>query len=369
MRHTMATEELKTYEEYEKLLKEFKKVPIQERKRTFMGICQYPGNRYEEICSRILAYYFNPNEDHGFKDMWFRAFWQCLNVDSSKEYNMPTKISLEVPTSSADEYQNKRIDLIIETENTVYAIENKIGASLYNNLCVYAEHINRDYPQKTKVMVVLTAHLLNVDEIKKAQDSGFKEVSYQKLFENVKAMLGDYVTSMNNNQLTFMLDFMNTLNNKMNVMGNKQLNEFFTNNGETVKKLIDEYNQWKVEMYQIKVEKLRDICGKIRETTNDKRWKASDWEILLEFANRIGISSTFEGDKLKIRIRTWGQKPKESWHPYKKAISDAYPDIKAEQIPNENNFQLIIKSDVEEKDIIENLTDCYTILKNIVEKK
>ena len=70
---------------YTSLLDEFQKVPIKKRNKTFMGVCQYPFSRFEEICSRVLAYYFNPEEDHGFRDLWLRAFVQSLNDPTNEE--------------------------------------------------------------------------------------------------------------------------------------------------------------------------------------------------------------------------------------------------------------------------------------------
>ena len=40
-------------ENFKNLLEDFSKVHIPKKEKTFMGICQYPGSRFEEICSRI----------------------------------------------------------------------------------------------------------------------------------------------------------------------------------------------------------------------------------------------------------------------------------------------------------------------------
>ena len=81
-------------ENFKTLLEDFSKVHIPKIEKTFMGICQYPRSRFEEICSRILAFYFNPNEEHGFRDLWFRALNQCIKKDG--EYCKPKNISFIV---------------------------------------------------------------------------------------------------------------------------------------------------------------------------------------------------------------------------------------------------------------------------------
>lgn len=130
--------------DYQKLLEDFSKVHIPKEEKTFMGICQYPGSRFEEICSRILAFYFKPREEHGFRDLWFRALNQCVEQEGEYCKSEDIKIILEEHTYCVEECYNKKIDIIIEADNTVYVIENKIGAPLYNDLSVYSKHIEKN---------------------------------------------------------------------------------------------------------------------------------------------------------------------------------------------------------------------------------
>lgn len=39
---------------YLDLLRKFEQLPKKDQRPTFMDICRYPYNRFEEICSRIL---------------------------------------------------------------------------------------------------------------------------------------------------------------------------------------------------------------------------------------------------------------------------------------------------------------------------
>ena len=384
----MTADDIKTYTS---LLAEFQNVPIKKRNKTFMGVCQYPFSRFEEICSRVLAYYFNPEEDHGFRDLWLRAFVQSLN-DPTNEYrtSLMPKIRLEEQTYSAD-VNNKRIDIIIETVDSVYAIENKIGASLYNNLDVYSEHIENtpEYKEKRKVKVVLTAHTLSPDEKQKANETKFKEVSYKTLFENVQAILGDYVTSGNNNQLSFMLDFMNTLNNKMNFMENKERAEFFAKYQKDVEKLTKEFNEWKAELFGKQKERIAQICEKIREKTSVNRWWLwEEWCLGINFNEgtneRIGIVANFETEgadalaKFKIFITTWqgciGRvSPKQCWAPYKDAVMKKYEGCYLDEgDKNDNHRVYVLIADIDGNDetkILETLEESYDFLKGLVDER
>lgn len=374
---------------FKKLLADFSKIHIPEEEKTFMGICQYPGSRFEEICSRILAFYFNPKEVHGFRDLWFQALTQCVSNDS--EYHKPNDIQpiLEDPTYCVEECNNKRIDIIIEADNTVYAIENKIGAQLYNDLSVYSKHLEKKYEKNNpnKIKIVLTAHSLSPDDKQKASKCGFEEISYKTLFEHVNAILGDYIADGNMKHLTFMIDFMKTLNNKMNFMENKERAEFFSKNKESVEKMIDQYQKWREEVRKQQFEVIAKLYGKIREETSGK-WEIWDnWDLFIKFNDntekKIGIESSFNevGDNplavFKIYITTWGNHTQSinSWNLYEKAImeeskySDCYLD-RGENVGGNGRVYLHVaeiegdKTDV----IISKMKECYNFLNELAEK-
>lgn len=378
--------------EYQKLLDEFKTIPIQKKNKTFMDICQYPRNRFEEICSRILEYYFNPKEDHGFHFLWFRAFYQC--VYGTDMLNNPLTINFfkENPTET-----KKRIDLIIETESTVYAIENKINANLYNDLEDYSNYIKSKYKDKYKnenqmIKIVLTAHSLNPNEKIKAKKYDFKEVTYKTLFENVNAMLGDYITSNNTNQLTFMLDFMNTVNNKMNFMENNERDIFFSRNRDVVDNIIKEYGEWQKGVLEKQKAEIKSICAEIKAATKEGDqypdwWLWGDWDLIIHFNDntdkKIGIESSFkevDGNslaKFRIFITTWGNHAAslKSWMYYKKYImeDDRFKKCFLDEGDCEggNGRVYLHVAEIEGNktdEIISKLSECYAFLKDLADK-
>lgn len=374
------------FKDFEQLLEKFSKVHIPKEEKTYMGICQYPGSRFEEICSRILAFYFNPEEEHGFRHLWFNALNQC--IENAEGYNIPQdiKIQLEQYTYYADE-SNKRIDIIIETEDTVYAIENKIGASLYNNLAVYAQHIDNcdEYKGKNKVKIVLTAHTLSPSDKQKAADSGFIEITYKTLFEKVNALSGDYIASGNLNQVAFMFDFMKTLNNKMNFMENKERAEFFSRNKDSVEKMIDQYQKWRQEVLKQQVDAIADLFSEIKRKTNGNWWLWEKWDLSVSFNDgtdkKIGIESSFKevGSNplavFKIYITTWGNHNQSlnSWKPYKNDVvakyNSSYLDEGDSEGGNGRVYLHVAEIDGNKADeIISKLSECYDFLKDLADK-
>lgn len=373
---------------FKDILKDFSKIHIPKKEKCFMDICQYPGSRYEEICSRILVFYFNPNEEHCFRDLWFRALNKCVKQEVVGEYSKPNdiKLFLEERTSQVEGYENKRIDILIETGNTIYCIENKIGAQLYNNLEVYSEHIKNKYPNKKHLKIVLTAHNLNVAEKRMVRDYGFEEISYKTLFEEVNLLLGDYVANGDVRHLTFMVDFMKTLNNKMNFMENTELSDFFFSNQSSIDKLLSHYNDWKNHNLQCQIDSIAYLCDIIKESTKDNNWWVyQGWDLGICFNDgtdkKIGIESSYAydeyGDKsplahFRIYITTWGGKQQSliSWNYYKDSImgNKEFRECFLDECSGDNERVYLHVANIEgckTEDIICKLSKCYNFLKEL----
>lgn len=133
--------EIKTYKD---LLCQFEQLPKKDIRPTFMDICKYPGSRFEEVCSRILQFYLNPFAGHGLHDLWLLALWRT----SGQGETLPFYNKVECVT---EEYAgDKKIDIIVKSEEFIIAIENKTTADLYNPLDIYANHIRKNYSEKNK---------------------------------------------------------------------------------------------------------------------------------------------------------------------------------------------------------------------------
>ena len=63
----------------EKLLIRFSQFKPTDRKPTWMEICSFPQQRFEEICSRILKFFLKPDNPHGMKSLFIRSLEQCLS--------------------------------------------------------------------------------------------------------------------------------------------------------------------------------------------------------------------------------------------------------------------------------------------------
>lgn len=316
---------------FKDILKKFSRFPIPEDESTFLDLCHYSGERFEEICSRILEFYFQPYNKHGFRNLWFRSLCELLRCDWDDAFEMRTRT--EEYTFGADD-KNKKIDIVIETPFLIVAIENKIGASLYNPIGVYKQHIERIYKDKRQQkLVVLTAHLLSGQEKTKANDHGFVVIQYERLFEKVKSLLGEYVARGDQKYLVFMLDFMQTVKNRVNMMEQTDLDRFFIRHRDDIEKLVRQYDDWKNRRFNQQKMIISELCGNIQSLTNDTTWWVyQGWDLGIHFNNntsyKIGIESNFvESDdnplaEYHIYFTTWSM---QCWFPYENAILEKYP--------------------------------------------
>jgi|SRR5215212_1408802 len=97
--------------ELEALLNDFAKLPTHEdRPLTFMEIAGYP--HYEHVCSNILAYFLDPEQQHGLGTLVLDAL---MDVGESGPSNEGMRSNLSVEREVYTDAGN-RIDIFIESD-------------------------------------------------------------------------------------------------------------------------------------------------------------------------------------------------------------------------------------------------------------
>lgn len=385
-------------EQYQELLNIFSKLPIYKTEPSFMDLCHYKGERFEEICSRILEFFFQPNNNHGFKDLWFEALCQVANCKCKQGDAFDMKTQTEEYTDNANKEENKknRIDIVLKTPSLVVAIENKIEATLENNpLNVYKEHITNKYPTLDKKFIVLTAKNLSTRDRKKANKEGFTVIQYKNLFDKIRKLLGTYVSKGDQKYLAYMLDFIKTVENRVKDMKNTEtLTDFFIDNFSLVEQLEGTYKQWKKDWNKKIKPDIDDLCNEVNKTANSSKWvlnEVPDINVLyileVSFCNdnishRIGIVSNFKRIKddplaeFEIYITTWSRI---SWDAYENDILKQYPKKyldKGEQCDKNRVYYHITKlqrshfeDETKYKDaIVERLNEYYRFIQKLAQK-
>jgi PD-(D/E)XK nuclease superfamily len=224
--------------QFDELLEGLKKLPpLQSREKTFMEIAGYP--HFENVCSNILAFYLNPNNEHGFGTLLLDALARVIN-EEIKTNEQSIQVKREVITDG-----KKRIDLVIESDDYVLAIENKIFASIDNPFQDYSEYLEKLSKGRKIYKVLLSFHTV--------QESpclyGFKPVGYEPFMKEVTKNIESYSLNALKPHLTFLEDFIQTMQNlRGKTSMDSQRLEYFHNNYQGIRSLLGEVDELRKDM-------------------------------------------------------------------------------------------------------------------------
>lgn len=242
----------------QKLLNDFKKLKIKERTGlTFLEIAKFP--HFENVWSNIIAFYLNPCNEHNLHDLILKSIFQTANIDITLNNFNKINVYTEYRTEKGN-----RIDIVVIAENFILGIENKVGASLYNDLQDYSQTIDNIADQTlTKIKIVLSKY-------KNETKYGFVNIVYADLIRIIKSNIGNFTDYSDTKYLIFLLDFLKNIENNLNLntMGdNLDVFNFFLNNSEKADKFIEYYNKFKFSFTQ----KLNNVYSLIEfKEINDK---------------------------------------------------------------------------------------------------
>ena len=203
-------------------------------------IAGYP--HYENVVSNILAFFFDTEEQHGFKDCYIKSLINCYlkkcpRDDISNESINTNEIIREYSNGS-----DKRIDLLIDCGDFLVIIENKIYASLYNDLDVYSDMAEKYLDSVNNKGIPIIKIVLSLYEVNDIKQDDVTNITYDELIDELNKNLGCYQVS--EKWRLFNQDFMDNIKRRKWTMGvNKSWIEFAKENRDAVSNFIDVYNE------------------------------------------------------------------------------------------------------------------------------
>lgn len=195
----------------------------QKQEKTFMNIAGI--GHLENNWSRIYAYFFNPKEKHQLGRLFIDVFRALIEKTSGKAAPNLDSFSIirEYPTEDG-----KRVDLLIKNEEEAIIIENKVYASLYNNLPSYWESVK----VPNKIGVVLSLHKILV------KDTNFINITHEEFAKAIDEVLPQYCSFANQKVLCFLQDFINNIENETHAMNEEELKFYYSlDNREKINRL------------------------------------------------------------------------------------------------------------------------------------
>ncbi len=224
--------------------------PPPERPPTFMEITRYP--HYEDVCSNILAFFFDPSKPHGLGRLFLDALVRVGGIEGSEgRIGVNVRIDREKYTEAGN-----RIDILIQSDSHAILIENKIYHDIANPFADYAKHLD-SFGQRHKHKFLLTRK--PVSESIKRDIEGFRNITHENLVKKIRRLLGGYVAKADTRYLTFMLDFLNTLDYLQGGMVmNPEFVKFLAEHEKEAARFFNEVKAFKSELSN-KIKGLQEI--------------------------------------------------------------------------------------------------------------
>jgi hypothetical protein len=228
----------------------------------------------ETINSKVLAYFLDPNEDHGFGTLFFDSLLKLLieekeDAQESCEYSGEFQVSTEDTTYYAEEedQQQKRIDITIQGDDWSIIIENKLYHFLKNPLKAYLQHAKK---HSTHVEgIVLSLKKLRENE---CTDDGisFSNVTHKALLDHIQKDL-ILANIENDTDIIYLREYIKTINTHYQYMNNE------TSNNDLVNILIDQRGAIE-KIEKNKAEAIRHIDRQIEEVFEKRGYiKVKQW--------------------------------------------------------------------------------------------
>lgn len=254
------------------LIKHIKNLPTPETpEKTIFGI----GSRgyYENPTSDVLAFFCDSEGAHGLGNLMMEAVFDSLGYCNQEEALTFDDISLIAePEREVFTEDGKYIDILLESNDWVMVIENKVFHKLNNPFKSYQHHIDKEeqYQGKYPIFVVLSP--------KGNAPTGWLGLSYPALLDSVREKLAQaFITQPINKWLVLLREFILHLEGIMS--------------GSTISPETTDYI----------LENLREIHQ--AERLKDKTIKAFHLELLQE------LSTIFPNEKIDIKLSTWNKYP------------------------------------------------------------
>ena len=174
-------------EKYKQLIEEARKLARPEVERNIFSICG--RGHYENPISDLLAFFIDPNEEHRFGDLFLTSLFEAAGVKP------PTGACRTPPSREECTNQGNRLDLVVEGDDWLLAIENKIRHQVINPLDDYVEHAVGRTPnlnEDSRHFVILCARE------QKPTPQGWHTVTWRSYVDRIKQNFASRLTEPRN---------------------------------------------------------------------------------------------------------------------------------------------------------------------------
>ena len=210
------TNDLKTL--YDRLLKDknFDELDLGLKNPNIFDILRISHNEIRH--SNFLAWLLDPSQTHKLGDIFLKRFLR--EIFSSEKFAGVDQIDVEgLDLSNATiEREWKNIDILIQLDNIVVCIENKVLSKEHSNqLTKYKNIIDAQFPEFEKIFVYLNPE---GDEPENETDQ-YEPIAYEFIVETLDRIISVYGDSMNLNVRNYINDYRKMI--KRNIMKSDEI--------------------------------------------------------------------------------------------------------------------------------------------------
>ncbi|MCH8534066.1 MAG: PD-(D/E)XK nuclease family protein [Flavobacteriaceae bacterium] len=226
-------------------LKDFfekEKIPhIPKSKLTFLKISKQP--HYENVMSNIYAFFFNSEQEHGFKDLLLNSLHQCI-IENEEWKDFPFYNDYTVKT----EYTTKkrgRIDLLLKNESSAIIIENKMYHHLDNGLNDYWTSGTEDLETSDESIGVI----LSLKKIEPG-NKNFINITHQQLMKKIRQNFGAYLLDAKPKYIVYFQDFQQNIDNLSKKNMKQEHLDFYIENSDKIKAILELNKKYKDAVHE-----------------------------------------------------------------------------------------------------------------------
>lgn len=287
------------FEALKTLIDEFEKLPFREKKEENIFTVGARGH-YENPVSELLAFFINPSAAHPFKDKVLQALFNCIKEESEQQFNIIDTNLVTSPKREQVTDNSKRIDLLLESENWVMLIENKIYHYLDNPLDTYTAWAERTYESKEKIFLVLS--------IEGTKSENWIGVSWKRFLEEIKKLMAEgFLFGQLNKWHVLLREYILHLESIVNpVEYNKTEEGFVFKNLNEIKEIVA-FKQSVIKAFQekIRVQLEKKFGRKVTTTLHDwdgfpaLRFRLNEWK---SWSSQSDLVLCLESGKFYINV-------------------------------------------------------------------
>jgi hypothetical protein len=256
-------------------------LPVVKQERTFMQISGYP--HYENVCSNILAFFLDPQNEHELDDLVLKALLQTAKGEEVED--VPTaQVEREFHTRKGN-----RLDLLVTTQRYVIGIENKLYHHLDNDLLDYEATLKELAVKSERELVCVVLSLHDIKREVAERNPRFINITYEQLFERIKSLSGHYAVRGRAKYFNYLNEFIQTIEDLQGTaMANSELQRFFQEQHEEIERIGREYKRYKNDLANDHIPALKSHLVHLSDREGVIQWVWNKYDLVHDFLDADG---------------------------------------------------------------------------------